>query len=292
MLKTRLIVGTGLIAALAALAACDASFPYLWLGATRIGPGAVLLGVSLLFIAAVLAREFSRLTSCSRQSAVWLTYFAIAGGIASIALAPTLLPRHLVAQAIVSIPCLLVIFGSIDHARSKQVTGLTSALGALLLAYAAIGVPLGFWILLRHDRDAWTLAGAVLAVKSADIGAYFTGLAIGKHKLAPWLSPAKTWEGFAGGVILSGIVGSLLAIASQSNAAADACIEPLSLSAGVFIAIALGVAGTCGDLFESALKRGAGVKDSGTILPGMGGLYDLFDSILPAGPLAWWLIAS
>ncbi len=301
MLKTRLVVGGLLIAALAALAAVDSAFPVVWIASQRIGPGAILIFVALLPISVILAGEFSRLTGShpagsnfrvggGQPLSRWLSYLAIASGVASVALAQELLPAHLVAPALLSTPFVLVTLCALNHARSKQVAGLAHAVGSTLLAYGAIGVPLGFWILLRHDRDAWTLAGAILCVKSADIGAYFAGCAIGRHKMVPWLSPAKTWEGFLAGVAVSAGVGWALAVASQSAAAANAFVEPVAIGYAVVVAVVIGVVGTCGDLFESCLKREAGVKDSGTILPGMGGLYDVFDSLLPAGPLAWWLL--
>ncbi len=291
MMRTRVVVGALLIAALAALAAIDSGYPYLWIGTQRIGPGAVLVLVTLLLFSVILAEEFSRLSRAGgRPLAAWIAYSAIAGGIASVALAPSLLPQHLVAPTLLTLPFALVAFCSLNHVRSKDVSGMAHAIGASLIAYGAIGIPLGFWVLLRHDRDAWTLAGAILCVKSSDIGAYFTGMAIGRHKMIPWLSPGKTWEGFAGGVILSALTGGALALASQSDAAANAYCEPVSVGYGVFVAVVLGVVGTCGDLFESCLKRAASVKDSGKLLPGMGGLYDVFDSLLPAGPVAWWLL--
>ncbi|MSR70090.1 MAG: phosphatidate cytidylyltransferase [Phycisphaerales bacterium] len=291
MMRTRLVVGALLIAALAALAAIDSAIPYLSIGAQRIGPGAILILVSLLLISVILAREFSRLTAAGgRPLAVWIAYIAIAGGVASVALVPTLLPRHFVAPTLLTLPFALVALCALNHARTTQVSGMAHAIGSALLAYGAIGIPLGFWILLRHDRDAWTLAGAILCVKSGDIGGYFTGMAFGRHKMIPWLSPGKSWEGFAGGVVLSALTGGALALASQSALAADAYVEPISVAYGIFVAVALGLVGVCGDLFESCLKRAAGVKDSGNILPGMGGLYDLFDSLLPAGPVAWWFL--
>ena len=110
--------------------------------------------------------------------------------------------------------------------------------------------------------------------------------------MIPWLSPGKSWEGFFGGVILSALVGAGLAALSSSAAAINAYVDPVSIGYGAFVAVVLGIVGTGGDLFESLLKRGAGVKDSGSILPGMGGLYDVFDSLLLAGPLAWWMLAN
>lgn len=292
MMRTRLVVGALLIAALAALAALDSAYPYLWIDTYRIGPGAVLVLVTVLLFSLVLAQEFSRLVSTrERPLAAWIAYIAIAGGVASIALAPTLLPRHRVTPAVLTLPFAIAALCALRHLRTKDVSGIANAIGTPLIAYCAIGIPLGFWVLLRHDRDASTLAGAILCVKSSDIGAYFTGMATGRHKMIPWLSPGKTWEGFAGGVALSALTGGALALASQSDSAANAYCEPVSVGYGVFVAVVLGVVGTCGDLFESCLKRAAGVKDSGKLLPGMGGLYDVFDSLLPAGPVAWWLLS-
>ena len=292
MLRTRLLVGSLLILGLIALAGADASVPAVALGSSRID-GVVLIFACVFAFATVLSVEFSRLTDPSRsRQVVALNYFAIVGGIASVCVLPHAVPKHLVGPLALTVPLLLVFAAGALQCRFKRVDGFAQTIGATLLGYAVIGLPLGFWILLRQDRDAWTLAGAILCVKSADIGAYFTGIAIGRHKMIPWLSPGKSWEGLAGGVVLSGLVGAGLAWVSSSEAAANRFVDPVAVGYGVIVALVLGLIGTCGDLFESLLKRGAGVKDSGALLPGMGGLYDVFDSLLLAGPFAWWLLAN
>ena len=149
------------------------------------------------------------------------------------------------------------------------------------MAYAAIGVPLGFWILLRHDRDAWTLAGAILCVKSADIGAYFTGISIGRHKMIPRISPGKTWEGFAGAVVISTACSLGLAALLGDRLAGMTSFH------AVVLGVILSVSAVVGDLIESLFKREAGVKDSGQFFPGIGGILDLLDSLLFNAPLMY-----
>lgn len=115
-----------------------------------------------------------------------------------------------------------------------------------------------------------SLLWLLFVVAGADVGAYFTGMRIGKTKFCQ-TSPNKTWEGVAGGIIAAGILGAVFAI------------EQLSLIGGVLISIAVAAASIFGDLFESYLKREAGVKDSGDILPGHGGILDRVDSYLFGG---------
>ncbi len=118
-------------------------------------------------------------------------------------------------------------------------------------------------------------------VAGADIGAYFCGRAFGKHKLAPNVSPNKTWEGFAGGILLS----CMIALTALLTAPLD---PPPSLRLVLLVstaAFAVAVFSVVGDLFESMVKRLAGVKDSGSLLPGHGGVLDRIDSITAALPL-------
>jgi phosphatidate cytidylyltransferase len=115
----------------------------------------------------------------------------------------------------------------------------------------------------------------IFFVWASDTGAYFAGKNFGKHKLAPSISPGKTWEGWAGGAALTLLVGW----------AAGYFLPDISLSHRLVAASVVAVFGPLGDLAESMLKRSAGVKDSGTFLPGHGGLLDRFDAFLLALPV-------
>ncbi len=144
--------------------------------------------------------------------------------------------------------------------------------GFLYAAFAAL--PL-LWIGERADNaDGLRLVLWVfIVVWSVDIGAYFTGRAIGGPKLAPSISPGKTWAGFYGGVAAAALLGGAWALYSELNLV-------LLLLAPLFAAVAQG-----GDLFESWMKRRAGVKDSGGWLPGHGGVFDRVDGLLPVAIL-------
>jgi phosphatidate cytidylyltransferase len=140
-------------------------------------------------------------------------------------------------------------------------------------------------LLLRWDGDSgrYLLFYMILVVKVTDMAAYFTGCSVGKHKLIPRISPAKTWEGCAGGVA-GGLLTSLIFWWST-----DGQIGPIHLSVAhaVILGIVLPVTGIVGDLIESLLKRAASVKDSGTVLKGMGGVMDVLDSLLFAAPVLY-----
>ncbi len=134
----------------------------------------------------------------------------------------------------------------------------------------------------------WLLLGVMAAVWVADIAAYFTGRAFGRRKLAPSISPGKSWEGAYGAVAGVVIYGLICLSYFAPGALAGGRIGAAVLALLVFTAISI-----IGDLFESMLKRQAGVKDSGTLLPGHGGILDRIDSLtstLPlAGLLALWV---
>lgn len=120
----------------------------------------------------------------------------------------------------------------------------------------------------------------VLVVKSADTGAYFVGRAFGKHKLFPRISPNKSWEGLFGGVGTAMLASWLFwyFTGGTLGKVVFGWVDAIALG------ILLSVVGVVGDMFESLVKRGAGVKDSGTIVPGMGGLLDVLDSLLFGAP--------
>lgn len=121
----------------------------------------------------------------------------------------------------------------------------------------------------------------VVVVKSADIGAYFIGRFLGRHKLFPRVSPAKTWEGLVGGLTTSVIASVLFCAAAGWQFGA---IE-LPLRDVLVLGLLLGAAGSAGDMFESLVKRAAGIKDSGSVMPGMGGMLDVIDSLLFGAPV-------
>ncbi len=110
------------------------------------------------------------------------------------------------------------------------------------------------------------------------MGAYFAGSKLGKNKLAPNISPNKTWEGFYGGLVLAIVIGAVIARVIDQ-----------AITDWIIYGAAAGIFGTLGDLFESSLKRYTGVKDSGNIMPGHGGLLDRFDGFFFLIPIIWVL---
>jgi phosphatidate cytidylyltransferase len=153
-----------------------------------------------------------------------------------------------------------------------------------------VGVLMSFVVQLRNlfpdERGLYALVSLITVVKLSDIGAYTVGRLIGKHKMAPTLSPGKTWEGAAGGVLFS-CVGSYLIFCAWLNTGM------VFHDWGWFpFGIAMAVSGMVGDLAESLLKRDAGRKDSSTWMPGFGGVMDLLDSILLAAPVAYLFWAA
>ncbi|MGB8028615.1 MAG: phosphatidate cytidylyltransferase [Terracidiphilus sp.] len=157
---------------------------------------------------------------------------------------------------------------------------------------------------LREQANGPSLVVFLLCVVWAgDTAAYYAGRAWGRHKMAPSLSPSKTWEGaiasVAGSVVVAAVLVSLAAVMQEpSNSAVLSWLERASPSAvlaypdemwyWVGLAAVINVAGQVGDLAESALKRSAGVKDSGNLLPGHGGMLDRIDALLLAGPVLWY----
>jgi phosphatidate cytidylyltransferase len=117
------------------------------------------------------------------------------------------------------------------------------------------------------------------AAKFTDIGAYFTGSFIGKHKMIPWLSPGKSWEGLVGGLATAAGISVLLAWLLLEG-------DQPPLRMWAIFGPVVGLAGQFGDLCESLLKRAAGAKDSGALVPEFGGVLDMLDSVLLSAPVA------
>jgi phosphatidate cytidylyltransferase len=221
----------------------------------RLGPG---IAAGLAFCAAATLRPYTRLD---------LTGLALALAVA-LTLAYELLPR--------------------DRGASLQSWALTFTgavyIGWLLSAFillrqldtplqggllAPLGIPPG---------AAWLFL--VLAITwIQDSAAYFVGRSLGRHKMAPVLSPKKTWEGFAGGMAAS-ILTAVIALPLLGL--------PIGYLAAALIGAAAGVAGPLGDLGESLMKRQIGVKDSGSLIPGHGGILDRMDSLLFTGPVVYY----
>ncbi len=126
----------------------------------------------------------------------------------------------------------------------------------------------------------WLIATA----KFCDVGALLTGLAVGRHKMAPLISPKKTWEGATGGVLVSMGVGALIAWLARDYF--PAYLTPL---VAALIAVPVAVVGIVSDLVESIIKRHAASKDSGALIPGIGGIFDLSDSLLLVAPIGYLL---
>ena len=283
MLKWRLPVGAALIAILGSLLWLDGRLqgePADWLPGGRVPGGAVLAAFALLTLVPLLSGELTRLLRAGGVRA-WpfaLTLVVAAGSFLAVSARAWGMHREAIVLGLVPLTALLIPAGLGKVSRSRPDRAVAD-LGRWMLAAGWIGAMPACWIGLRAGVPWTGLVAAVLTVKCNDIGAYFTGMAFGRHRMAPWISPKKTWEGFAGGMAASAAVGAWAGVACGTDAAT-----------GVAFGVVASVLGPLGDLAESILKRQAEAKDSGRLLPGMGGMFDVMDSLLWTAPAAWWML--
>ncbi len=166
--------------------------------------------------------------------------------------------------------------------RTRQAP--TTAVSTTVLGAVWIGLGLAFLILLRAvpDKGRLLLFTVLLAVWAGDTLAYLGGRLLGRHKMAPSTSPGKTWEGFVFGTAATIFV-TFVALYKQHY---------LSIGHSIELGVVLAIAAPLGDLFESLMKRDAGVKDSGRLLGGHGGMLDRLDAFLFAAPAAYFAILA
>ena len=184
---------------------------------------------------------------------------------------------------LILLPALIIINLIAATLRGAPFDKMLSSSGATILGVLYVALLGGFLITVRvgfeQPRAAQLLFFFFLVLMGSDVAAYYTGRTLGRHKLAPAISPGKTWEGAMGGMIAS-----LLAAA----VAHFWFFPELKLAAGLPLAAVMNVLGVVGDLTESALKRGARAKDAANILPGHGGLLDRLDSLLFNAPVIYY----
>jgi len=179
--------------------------------------------------------------------------------------------------------CSLVLMGIFaEQMIRRRALGVFQQVGATVLGVLYVGLGISLLMAIRLDFGIPALTVFLAGVKFTDIGAYFTGSAWGRHKMVPWLSPGKSWQGLAGGLA----------------AGMAACVlfgTVLGLPLGIWQLLILGVllatAGQFGDLCESLLKRSATFKDSADMLPEFGGLLDVIDSPLMAAGVGYVMLS-
>jgi phosphatidate cytidylyltransferase len=195
------------------------------------------------------------------------------------------------------------VFLVIGMRRVDLSTGFPAAMTSAF-AFAYIALPLGCLVQIREQASgAFLLLYLLLVVWAGDIFAYFVGRSLGRHLMSPRISPRKTWEGALASMIASVGVGVLLYNYALPISTALLNAHLIERKDGLFalvkaplwptilLSAVINIAAQLGDLVESLIKRGAGIKDSGTLLPGHGGMLDRIDALLFAAPLLWYYAA-
>jgi len=296
-LRNRLIFGTLLLAGLAALLWLDhaiEAWTIDWMlrqQGTPWGVGGVGLLVLMLMLMPPAVVELAHLFAARQVR----PYMFIAGaGCASLGIHAFLTQFRWFQPIAASTLCFIVVSVMLSAAlRRAWVRQTAEAIGHMagtVLATLYFGGLLWFLIALRVKHSAspdgfhgttWVIVMILLVAKFTDIGAFFGGKLLGRHKLIPWLSPKKTWEGFFCGLLFAAAVG----------AACAPRVTNLDVWKAIVFGIVIGAVGQLGDLLESLMKRDADVKDSGRLIPGFGGVLDVTDSPLLAAPFAYLLFS-
>ncbi len=209
----------------------------------------------------------------------------------------TQFPRFklIAASTLAFIVVFVMLWAALRRAMQRQPSDAIVRMAGTVLATLYLG-GLGWFLLAIRVKQSIFFEGqtmkvvfVLLVVKFTDIGAYFGGRAFGRHKLIPWLSPGKTWEGLLAGMLTAGVLG--MALAPFISPSTPEGPEALLWYQGLILGFILGGIGQLGDLLESLMKRDAGVKDSGGLIPGFGGVLDVIDSPLLASPFAYLLFS-
>jgi len=303
MVKQRVAIGTGLIALLVGLVWLDARLSELRPEPIDLSPaaidwrGLVFDGGLITLVAAALVLgvvvELARMVRAAGANPV--TWWAALVGVLL-----TIHPHvawHVVGADPQEVALLLLAAGLVGSVLAvmarKRTAGALMDVASTWFIATYCGYLASFAVRMRQEMPggagAWAVLYFIAVVKFADIFAYGTGLLFGRRKLAGWLSPGKTVEGFIGGLIGAMLTAVLLWWLGGIIEGVQQVVSGSWLHAAA-IGLVLGGVGQVGDLMESLLKRGAEQKDSGRLLPGFGGLFDLLDSPLVAAPVAWLLL--
>jgi phosphatidate cytidylyltransferase len=267
-----------------------------------------LLAAAVAAVAVLTLREYAELVHHYNIESLRPALYAVTV-IAFVALAAQTGTDYLVATSqmlfgiTVAVIAAAFLFLALAMRREPLATGFPTA-AASAFGFVYIAIPLAMLVQLRQQGSgAFLILYVLIVVWMGDTVAYYTGRALGRHKLAPRISPGKTWEGtvgsFAGAIICGTLVfayshqisSGLISIGllTPGQAYLPPQIPPLWRFA--VLSAVINIAAQVGDLAESLIKRGAGVKDSGTILPGHGGMLDRIDALLFAAPVLWYYAA-
>ena len=277
MLKTRLLLGSLMAAAAGGVLYVDSFFapyfPVLWL---------------LSLVVGVLAtRELVALIPAENRPREW---FCLLGVVALVSIPFAfqthggLMPsaREITPFAFATFVLIALLVEMFFYHRPGQC--ITRAAHAVF-AVGYLGLLPSFFLMIRWlpEHSGWKLALAIFVPKCCDIGAYAAGRIFGKHPFTPLLSPKKTWEGIAGGLVF--------AVLTAMVAGEFVPVFRHGLVEAIAFGLVVGFAGILGDLAESMIKRDALAKDASKAVPGFGGVLDVIDSILFAGPVAYYWFA-
>jgi len=302
LLHWRLLLGTLFIASLVGLC---------WLDYRASWPGVYLLPLALVLSLLGAGELLAMFRKRGHDPMTWVVHAGTAFAVL-FAAAPGVLPPTWSTGAIgrlgwlamgIAAGCMLAMIGELLRFKEPGRATVNLALSCFTIFYA--GALMGFLVQLRIlGGDRWgadghwgmlALISLIATVKMSDTGQYTAGRLFGRHKLSPIVSPGKTWEGAAGGLLFAIVAVCVLfgwaapRVVGVATEAAPSYATPLGVLRILAFAVALTAAGIIGDLTESLLKRDAGVKDSSTWLPGFGGVLDLLDSLLGAAPVAYVL---
>lgn len=259
------------------------------------GVGGIGLGILLLLILPAATVELATLFAAERVRPYRLISAVGSGALVVHAFATQFNRFQSIAASTLAFIVVFVMLGAaLARAWGKQTQEAIVHMAGTVLATLYLGGLAWFLMALRVKGSHHVVGSTVVilmilvCVKFTDIGAFFGGRALGRRKLIPWLSPGKTWEGLFFGLLTAALMGTLFA--RWINYKGDA---PYSLPwwKGAIFGAAIGGIGQLGDLLESLMKRDAEVKDSGTLIPGFGGVLDVIDSPLLAAPFAYLLFS-